>query len=63
MNNSINNDMVRLDRVEREIISLAWRLAELREEQAEIEERLGDAHPEWLAERHEMRDRDRGGLA
>ncbi len=37
-------------RVQREIIHLCWRLAELREEEADLEETLAVLDPEWLAD-------------
>jgi hypothetical protein len=40
----------RLLKVERELLALQWRLAELREEQCDLELALEVLDPEWLAD-------------
>jgi hypothetical protein len=48
----------RLLMIERELIALNWRLAELQEEQAECEDTLALVNPEWLATHHAGKDAD-----
>jgi hypothetical protein len=42
----------RLLMIERELIALNWRLAELQEERTECEATLALVNPEWLADHH-----------